>query len=155
SGLPAESFLFLGFLPRRPAGRRQALAAVAELPYTLVVYEAPHRLLALLADVEASLGPRQLCVARELTKLHEEIWRGTPAEAQAHFGGGRVRGEITLVIAGASAGAGRWDEAAVRVALEKELAAGLSPKEAAGQVAGRAGWRRRDVYALTLRPGER
>jgi 16S rRNA (cytidine1402-2'-O)-methyltransferase len=150
SGLPADNFLFLGFLPRQNKARQEALAAVATLPYTLLLYEAPHRLLALLADVEAVLGDRQVVVARELTKLYEEIWRGTCVDAQAHFGAGSVRGEITVVIAGASEAALLWEEDAVRAAMEAELARGLSRKEAAARVAARSGWRKREVYNLSL-----
>ena len=150
SGLPTDSFLFLGFLHRQEKARRDALAAIATLPYTLVLYEAPHRLLASLADVAAVLGDRPLVVARELTKLHEEIWRGTASEARAYFGEGQVRGEITLVIAGASEAETRWDEAAVRAAMDAQLARGLRRKRAAAIVAEQSGWRKRDVYDLSL-----
>jgi 16S rRNA (cytidine1402-2'-O)-methyltransferase len=115
-----------------------------------VLYEAPHRLLASLADVAAVLGDRPLVVARELTKLHEEIWRGTASEARAYFGEGQVRGEITLVIAGASEAETRWDEAAVRAAMDAQLARGLRRKRAAAIVAEQSGWRKRDVYDLSL-----
>jgi len=150
SGLPTDAFLFLGFLPRQAAARRAALAEVRDLPYTLVLYEAPHRLLRLLADVEAVLGDRRLVVARELTKLYEEIWRGTASAAQAHFGADRVRGEITLVIAGASPGATVWDEAAVRDALREAIAAGQPRKQAAAAVAELSGWRKKELYELSL-----
>jgi 16S rRNA (cytidine1402-2'-O)-methyltransferase len=150
SGLPTDSFLFLGFLPRQGAARRAALEKVRQLPYTLVVYEAPHRLLKLLADVESVLGNRLLVVARELTKLYEELWRGTAAEAQRHFGQDRIRGEITVVIAGASAAVKVWDEAAVREALAEAIAAGQSRKVAAATVAARSGWRKKELYELSL-----
>lgn len=153
SGLPTDSFLFLGFLPRQKKGRRDALAAVKTLSYTLVLYEAPHRLLDLLADVAHLLGQRRLTIGRELTKMHEEIWRGTPDEAIAHFGQGRVRGEVTVVIAGVDPDEARWDETAVRGAAEAQLAQGKSRKEAAAHVAARSGWRKRDVYALLI-PGK-
>ncbi len=149
SGLPTDSFLFLGFLPRQVAARRAALEKVRQLPYTLVLYEAPHRLLKLLADVEAVLGERQLVVARELTKLYEELWRGTPTDARRHFGRDQVRGEITVVIEGAAA-LPAWDEAAVRQALTEAIAAGQSRKEAAAAVAARSGWRKKELYELSL-----
>jgi 16S rRNA (cytidine1402-2'-O)-methyltransferase len=156
SGLPTDSFLFVGFLPRQQKARRDALAAIATLPYTLVFYEAPHRLLKSLQDMQAVLGDRQLAVARELTKYHEEIWRGSFDEALAHFGQDRVRGEITLVVAGASAEELAWDEAAVRRAMASKLAQGMHRKKAAAQVAEQAGWRKREVYdlSLTLPPAE-
>lgn len=152
SGLPTDSFLFLGFLPRQQKARREALAAVASLPYTLVLYEAPHRLVALLEDVEEVLGARRpVAVCRELTKLYEEIWRGPAAEAREYFAAGRVRGEITVVIGGAALDEpGRWSEAAVRKAMQAQLAQGVRRKEAAGRVAAQSGWRKREVYDLAL-----
>jgi 16S rRNA (cytidine1402-2'-O)-methyltransferase len=148
SGLPTDHFLFLGFLPRQAKARRAALAAVATLPYTLVLYESPHRVLDLLADVVAVLGDRPLSIGRELTKFYEEIWRGSASEAISHFGQGLIRGEFTLVIAGHEETVQEWDEAAVRAALAHHLAQGLPRKEAAARVAAQSGWRKRDVYAL-------
>ena len=98
SGLPAERFLFLGFLPRKRAARRALLASVADRPFTLVAYESPHRLLAALEDVADALGSRPVAVAGELTKLYEEVRRGTAAELVASFETEGPRGEYTLVI---------------------------------------------------------
>lgn len=151
SGLPTDSFLFLGFLPRQQKARRTALAEAAAMPFTIVLFEAPHRLLALLEDVEELLGDRELCIGREMTKLHEELWRGRVSAARNYFGQGRIRGEITLVIAGAEAGQGRWSEEAVREALQAEMAAGLPRKEAAAVVSERSGWRKRAIYNLTVK----
>ncbi|MCO5184417.1 MAG: 16S rRNA (cytidine(1402)-2'-O)-methyltransferase [Anaerolineae bacterium] len=150
SGLPTDSFLFLGFLPRQQKARRAALQDAAPLPHTLIVYESPNRLTALLEDIAAVLGQRQLCVARELTKLYEELVRGTPAAALAHFGSEQVRGEVTVVIAGAEPDSAEWDENQVRAALAAALTDGLSRKDAAAQVAAVAGWRKRHVYDLSL-----
>ena len=150
SGLPTDQFLFLGFLPRQSTARREALAMVATVPYTLVLYEAPHRLLDLLADLEQVLGNRDVVIARELTKLHEEIWRGPAREAIAYFGEDKVRGEITLVVAGADEAAEKWQPAAVRAAMDEQLARGVRRKKAATLVAAQAGWRKRDVYNLSL-----
>lgn len=99
SGLPAREFTYLGFLPRAAADRRRKLTEAACEPRTLVLFESPHRLRATLADVAAAFGDRPLAVCRELTKLHEEVFRGTAREALAHFVA--PRGECTLVIAGA------------------------------------------------------
>jgi 16S rRNA (cytidine1402-2'-O)-methyltransferase len=151
SGLPTDRFLFLGFLPRQQKARREALAEVATLPFTLVLFEAPHRLLATLADLERVLGDRPVSVGRELTKLFEEIWRGILSEAAIHFGADRIRGELTLVVAGAVAAVGRWEEQTVRRALTEALAAGKSRKAAAAEIAPRSGWRKREVYELSLR----
>ncbi len=151
SGLPADSFTYLGFLPRRAAARRAALEAQRDEARTLVLYEAPHRLLDTLADVEAVLGTRPVCVARELTKLYEEVWRGPVGEAIAHFTEHPPRGEITLVVAGAApADSPAWDETAVRAALAERLADGEPRSAAAKAVAQESGWNRRDVYNLDV-----
>ena len=150
SGLPTDQFLFLGFLPRQKQARRAALGAVAAVAATLLVYESPHRLTALLADAAAVLGNRPVVVARELTKLFEELWRGDLLAAQAEFAAReRIRGEITVVIAPPAAAA-RWADHRVRAALRAALDRGLSRKAAARQVAAQAGRRPREVYALTL-----
>jgi 16S rRNA (cytidine1402-2'-O)-methyltransferase len=150
AGLAGERFLFLGFPPRRPAERRAALAAVAEESGSLVLFEAPHRLAACLADLAAVLGAdRAICVARELTKLHEEIWHGTLAEAVAHWRDRPPRGEFTLVVAGRLPVAARsWTDEEVRAALTGLRAQGVAAREAARRVAPQAGRPARDVYRL-------
>ncbi|MBL8056698.1 MAG: 16S rRNA (cytidine(1402)-2'-O)-methyltransferase [Anaerolineales bacterium] len=149
SGLPTDAFVYLGFLPRKDAERRRLLESVRAEPRTLVAYEAPHRLLETLADLRAVLGDRPAAVARELTKLHEEIFRGTLAEAAAHFAEKEVLGEITLVVAGAAGQpAERWEAARVRAELVRLTAAGLKRKEAARQLAQLAGWSAREIYNL-------
>jgi 16S rRNA (cytidine1402-2'-O)-methyltransferase len=103
-----------------------------------------------LADIEITLGDRPIAVARELTKLHEEIYRGTVAGAREHFAG-RVRGEVTLVLGGAtraSATTAAWDEERIRRALQAALNAGVDRKEASRRVAQESGWPRREVYRL-------
>ena len=148
SGLPTDSFLYLGFLPRRASQRRRALAEAAEERRTLVVFEVPQRLRESLADIEAELGDRPMAACRELTKLHEEVWRGTVSQAREHFGEEEPRGEFTLVIGGAPEEP--WDEARVRASFEELLEQGLSRSAAARRVAADSGWPRRDVYALGL-----
>ena len=102
SGLPMARFLFEGFPPRKPGPRRQLLKNLADLPHTLVFFEAPPRLVAFLTDVHAELGNRALAVARELTKVHEEFWRGKVADyLTTHAGGPLPRGELTVVVEGA------------------------------------------------------
>ncbi len=149
SGLPTDAFLYLGYLPRKENARRRALAGLADFPYTLVFLEAPHRLLAALEDIAATLGERQLAIARELTKVHEEIFRGSPGAALTHFRDHPPQGEITLVVAGQSLETGKtWDIARVRAALEAQLQTGEAPSQIAKQVAGASGWDRRAVYRL-------
>ncbi|MDH7487391.1 MAG: 16S rRNA (cytidine(1402)-2'-O)-methyltransferase [Anaerolineae bacterium] len=152
SGLPTDRFLYLGFLPRRRAERRRLLQGVAGEPGTLLLFEAPHRVQAALADLLDILGDRPLAVCRELTKLHEEVWRGTLATAVAHFATHPPRGEFTLVIGGAERGgeAGRWKAAQVQEAVALLVAEGMAQPAAMRAVARLSGWRKRDVYALML-----
>ena len=151
SGLPTDSFLYLGFLPRKAARRRTMLAELASLPRTLVFFEAPHRLLDSLQDALDVLGDRPVGVARELTKLHEETWRGTLSGAIGRFEAQAPRGEVTLVIGGAPAEQeARWGEEEVREALLQHLAVGMSRSAAARAIAQWSGWSRRDVYQLDL-----
>lgn len=98
SGLPANQFLYLGFLPRRQGDRRRLLQSVADEPWTIVAFEAPHRLLKTLKDALEILGDRKLAVCRELTKTYEEVFRGRLSQAIEHFA--QPRGEFTLVIEG-------------------------------------------------------
>jgi 16S rRNA (cytidine1402-2'-O)-methyltransferase len=150
SGLPSDSFLYLGFLPRRQHERRKLLAGVGQERRTLILFEAPHRLCKSLADIETELGNRPLAVCRELTKLHEEVWRGTVAGARDHFDTVKPRGEFTLVIGGAPRERERWDEDRVRAALDELLAQGVGRSAAAKSVSAAAGWRRSEVYRLGL-----
>ncbi len=156
SGLPADRFLFLGFLPRKPGERRRLLAEVALLPWTLVAFEAPHRLRESLQDILEILGDRPMAAARELTKVHEEVRRGSVREILEHFLRVEPRGEFTLVIAGAPEGMVRWEEDEVRSRLQELLAAGIPPAQAARELAQISGWPRQAIYrmALALREGQ-
>jgi 16S rRNA (cytidine1402-2'-O)-methyltransferase len=148
SGLPTDKFLYLGYIPRKSSARRRAFSQVASLPYTLIFLETPHRLLEALEDMQESLGDRQVAVARELTKLHEEIYRGRLSDAGAHFSAQPARGEITLVVAGASPNSKRWGPERVRIALKEALSSGEAPSQIARQLAAQSGWKRRDLYDL-------
>lgn len=150
SGLPTDQYVYLGFLPRRAGERRRFLAAVANERRTLVAFEAPHRLLAALADIQAVLGERRVAVARELTKLHEEFVRGTVTEVSEHFRLNPPRGEFTLVIAGRPPGEAAPDPEEARRRLQALRAAGTSGREAVAQVAAETGLSRRAVYRLWL-----
>ncbi len=152
SGLPTGRFCFEGFLPPKGGPRRQRLEALAGEERTIVLFEAPHRLLALLEDLLAVLGDRPLQVARELTKRHEEQVGPTVAAALEHFQRTPPQGECTLVLGGAPpAAAPVWDEADLRRALGELVAGGLSNREAARTLAERSGHSRRDLYALLHR----
>jgi len=150
SGLPTDRFCFEGFLPRRGGERGRRLAAIATEPRTTVLYEAPGRLAATLADLAAACGPsRPVAVARELTKLHEEVWRGTLEGALAEFGPREVLGEVAVVVGGADP-PDPPDDAVLEEALRSRLAAGASLRDAAADVAGSHGVPRRRAYALAL-----
>lgn len=148
SGLPTDAFHFVGFLPRKAVDRRRLLAELAGQTATLVAFEAPHRLAASLSDLREAFGDgRQAVVCRELTKLYEQMHRGSLSELQAEFEAEAARGEITLVVAGAGPPAA-WDRDRVEQAMRKRMSEGLRRSEAARQVAAEAGWPRRQVYRL-------
>lgn len=150
SGLPTDSFLYLGYLPRKSAERRRELAKVKDLPYTLIFLEAPHRLLASLEDLCHVLGDRACALARELTKVHEEIFRGSLSEAREYFQANPPRGEFTLVVAGSERSLQTWTEEELRQAALQDLASGLSPSQTASRLAGEANWSKRKVYKLVM-----
>jgi 16S rRNA (cytidine1402-2'-O)-methyltransferase len=151
SGLPTDRFTFVGFLPRKSSARRAMLEDLRDWDGTLVFYEAPHRLLDVLADLRDVLGSRQVCAARELTKLYEEIWRGTLDEAVDYFTRQPPRGEFTLVVSGADPGpAVVWTEEDVRARLADLLEQGESRSSAARALAEESGWPRRKIYDLDV-----
>lgn len=149
AGLPTDRFLFLGFLPPKTTARRRALGEVAGLAASLVVLEAPARLAATLADMADILGPREATVARELTKLYEEVRRAPLGELAAHYAAeGPPKGEIVIVVGPGDVRAAHDDE--VTQALERGLAGGMSLKDAVDAVTAETGRARREVYALAL-----
>jgi 16S rRNA (cytidine1402-2'-O)-methyltransferase len=145
SGMPADAFHFAGFLPPKRAQRRKALESLKDESATLVFYEAPHRILETLEDVESVLGPRPTVVAREITKLHEEFLRGAPAELkQTLQERGSVKGEITLLVG--KAGEPAADNTPLREAVETCERAGMTRMEAIKCVARRRGLPKSQVY---------
>jgi 16S rRNA (cytidine1402-2'-O)-methyltransferase len=150
AGLPTQRFCFEGFLPARAHQRRAVLAQLAREPRTLVFFEAPHRIVATLEDLAAQFGAsRQAVVARELTKIHEALYRGTLAQllTSARADQNFARGEITLVVEGAGAGAPAVDEAQLRRTVEL-LVKELPPGRAAALAAALTGAPRAAAYAL-------
>jgi 16S rRNA (cytidine1402-2'-O)-methyltransferase len=149
SGLPTGRFCFEGFLPAKASQRRARLEQLATEERTLVLFEAPHRLLELLEDLLAVLGDRPLRVARELTKRHEEQVGPTVQAALDPFRSQPPQGECTLVLGGAApAPPPVWDDDQLRGQLHQLLATGLSSKDAARELARRSGHSRRALYAL-------
>jgi len=148
SGLPAGRFVFEGFLPRKGSGRSERVAAVAAERRTVVLYEAPHRLARTLADLADACGPtRRVALARELTKLHEELWRGPLSAAVARCDEVEPRGEYVVVLDGAPAPAAATDDD-VRAAVARARGAGSSTRDAVAEVAQALGVPKRRVYDL-------
>jgi 16S rRNA (cytidine1402-2'-O)-methyltransferase len=150
SGLPTGRFCFEGFLPAKASQRRARLQQLAADERTVVLFEAPHRLLELLEDLLAVCGDRPLQVARELTKRHEQQVGPTVSAALEHFRATAPQGECTLVLGGAPGAldATAWDERQLRSELQGLVASGLSSKDAARQLAERSGHSKRALYAL-------
>lgn len=149
SGLPTDSFLYLGYLPRKATQRREMLRQILPLPYTLIFLETPHRLQEALSDLLSVLGDRQMAVGRELTKLHEEIWRGRISEALRYFTA--PRGEFVLVIAGQrEKSEGVWSAEKLAAAIRSGKEAGESATALAARLARESGWKRRDIYKMIL-----
>jgi 16S rRNA (cytidine1402-2'-O)-methyltransferase len=151
SGLPAGRFVFEGFLPRKGSGRTERLASVASERRTVVLYEAPHRLARTLADLAGVCGgERRVAIGRELTKLHEETWRGTLAGALTWVAEREPRGELVVVLDGAAPLEAPSDSQ-VEAAVLAKLESGATARDAAAAVAAELGVPKRAVYALVVR----
>lgn len=149
SGLPTDSFLYLGYLPHKAGERRSSVGQVANLPYTLIFLESPHRLLDSLTDLLTVLGDRRICIAREMTKMYEEFWRGGISDGIEYFKLKEPRGEFTLVIEGKKKEEReKWAEEELLEAIRKGLGEKISAKELSAQLAERSGWNKKEVYAL-------
>lgn len=147
SALPTDSFLFLGFLPRKTSERKRFLADNARQSATMVVYEAPHRIRDAFSDIIQVLGNRRIAVCREITKVYEEIFRGTVSQALDYFE--CPKGEFTLVIEGwREDEAGSGDELESRIKEMKN--SGMKAKDAVSILAGETGLKRRDIYRAWL-----
>ena len=149
SGLPTDSFLYLGYLPSKSSERRKSVGQVSNLSHTLIFLESPHRIVDSLEDILSVLGDRRICVAREMTKLYEEYWRGPVSGAIEYFKSKDPRGEFTLVIEGkVKEERNIWAEDELLKAIKKELKAGKSAKEISAELAEQSGWSKKEVYAL-------
>ena len=148
SGISVDMFIFLGFLPRKQTERRRLLESLAGEAPALVALETPHRLRGALKDTLDTLGDRRIAVCRELTKLHEEVFRGTVSEALEHFDS--PRGEFTLVIEGNVEGMPAGSEGEARERLARLREEGLGARHSVAMVAGESGLTKREVYRLWL-----
>jgi 16S rRNA (cytidine1402-2'-O)-methyltransferase len=151
SGLPTDRFCFEGFLPRRPGQRDRRLAELATEPRTMVFFEAPHRVLATLDAMVAAFGPERAAAAvRELTKVHEQVLRGPLGQVRAELADQGPRGELTLVVAGAPAGAASASPAELAAEVATLVEGGTSTRDAVTAVAEATGTPRRSVYQAVL-----
>jgi len=149
SGLPTDRFTYIGFLPHKANTRRRALESAADEAGTIIALESPHRLGAAMNDILLTLGDRRIVVCRELTKLHEEVFRGTVSEAMKHFT--EPRGEFTLVIEGRGARGRPELTEAVEKQLHQMYLTGAKAKEATAIVAGETGLSKKELYQAWLR----
>jgi len=149
SGLPTDRFSYIGFLPHKVSSRRRLLESIADEPGTIIALETPHRLLAALNDILLILGDRRIAICRELTKIYEEVFRGTISQAIEHFA--KPRGEFTLVIEGKQA----RDKPQLTEDIEQQLhqmrLSGIAAKEAIARVAGETGLSKKELYRAWLR----
>jgi 16S rRNA (cytidine1402-2'-O)-methyltransferase len=149
SGLPTDKFVYIGFLPNKASARRQALKSIAAEPSTIIALEAPHRITAALTDILSVLGDRRIAVCRELTKLYEEVFRGTISQAIERFS--EPRGEFTLVIEGQV----KQEKPQLTEDIERQLQqmymAGATAKEAVAAMAGETGLKKKELYQTWLR----
>lgn len=156
AGLPTERFVFEGFLPAKGQVRKQRLEDLKPEYRSIILYESPHRLRQTLQDLATVLGEsRQIVLARELTKLHEEFWRGTIKDAIAHYITREPQGEFTLVLAGTQLEAPLMNDTAIKAELQHLLSQGLSRSQASRQLATLTSLPRRHIYQLALEINER
>jgi len=149
SGLPTGRFHFVGFLPRKGAERKAMMEELGTLPATLVMFESPRRTLETLRDLEEAWGDRRACIAREVTKVHEEFARGTLRSLIKEWEGREILGELVLLVEGRKAES-RWTEMELKQALARGLAQGEKLKALATDLSRRSGWSSQQIYRLGL-----
>ncbi len=146
SGLPTDSFLYLGYLPHKAGDRRTRLKGIAEQSNTLIFFESPYRITDALEDILSELGDRRICVAREMTKMFEEYWRGTVSGALEYFKSQPARGEFTLIVSGEQNVVQKWTESDLEIAIHSATEAGKRSKEIAADLAEQSGWSKKEIY---------
>jgi len=152
SGLPTNKFIFIGFLPTKIKLREEQLEKLSNSLETLVLYESPYKLLQTLEDLAKILGGnRKIVLARELTKLHEEFWRGTVGQAIIYYQNNQPKGEFTLVIAGAEPELPVLSEDTIKQELQELFAQGISRSQASRQLSQKINLSRRKIYQIALK----
>lgn len=148
SGLPTDSFLYLGYLPHKTSERHRFIGQIENLSYTLIFLESPYRIVESLEDLLSVLGDRRICVAREMTKMFEEYWRGTISGAVEYFRSQPARGEFTLVLEGKPRDEEeKWTEEQLSAAIEAGIKSGKSAREISSDLAIQSGWNKKEIYA--------
>ncbi|HEY9642567.1 MAG TPA: 16S rRNA (cytidine(1402)-2'-O)-methyltransferase, partial [Coleofasciculaceae cyanobacterium] len=151
AGLPSDRFVFEGFLPAKGQERRDRLAAIATEARTVVLYESPHRLRQTLQDLSEAVGAeRPMAIARELTKLHEQFWRGSVAAAIVYYQTRNPQGEYTLILSGCETAQPILSESALLAELQQLIQQGISRSQASRQLAQQTALPRRHIYQLAL-----
>ncbi|NJC95302.1 MAG: 16S rRNA (cytidine(1402)-2'-O)-methyltransferase [Anaerolineae bacterium] len=154
SGLATDSFLYLGYLPHKTSERHKFVGQVASLPYTLIFLESPYRIVESLEDLLSIFGDRRICVAREMTKMFEEYWRGTIGGALEYFKSQPARGEFTLVVEGKPGDEEqKWTEEQLSAAIEAGVKSGKSAKDLSAELAKVSGWSKREIYSRINKMG--
>lgn len=149
SGLPTDSFVYLGYLPRKTSERHKFISEVSNIAHTLIFLESPYRIVESLEDILSILGDRRVCVAREMTKMFEEYWRGNIGGAVEYFKSQPARGEFTLVVEGKPKDENEtWTEAQLLETIKQELLSEKSAKEISAELAIKSGWNKREIYTL-------
>ena len=152
SGLPTNKFIFIGFLPTKIKLREEQLEKLSNSLETIVLYESPYKLLQTLEDLAKMLGGnRKIVLARELTKLHEEFWRGTVGQAIIYYQNNQPKGEFTLVIAGAEPELPVLSEDTIKQELQELFAQGISRSQASRQLSQKINLSRRKIYQIALK----
>ncbi|MEM1169062.1 MAG: 16S rRNA (cytidine(1402)-2'-O)-methyltransferase [Cyanobacteria bacterium P01_H01_bin.35] len=152
SGLPTNKFIFIGFLPTKIKLRQEQLEKLSNSLETIILYESPYKLLQTLEDLEKVLGKdRKIVLGRELTKLHEEFWRGTVGEAVIHYQNNQPKGEFTIVIAGAEPELQVLSEDTIKQELQELFAQGISRSQASRQLAQKINLSRSKIYQIALK----
>jgi 16S rRNA (cytidine1402-2'-O)-methyltransferase len=156
SGLPTDSFLYLGYLPHKASERRKSVERISNSRYTLIFLESPYRIVESLEDILSVLGDRKICVAREMTKMFEEYWRGTVSGAVEYFKSQPARGEFTLVVEGKTKDEREvWTEEQILKAIKIELKSDKSAKDISTELSLQSGWSKKDVYRLVNQKGKK
>lgn len=150
SGLPGNTFTYLGYLPRKAIERKNLLEQIAPLPYTLIFLESRYRLLDSLRDQEEILGNRKIAIGRELTKLHEEFFRGSISSAIEHFSAQEPRGEFTLIVEGQRGEDTHWTEEKVKSSIRMLKEQEIPASQIAKQIAKNSSWPRRKIYQFVI-----